>query len=119
MNYEAIEDMMGDGYSNEAQRASAYFVIERGGLKDQTPRAAALTAAGKVVVMVSGVVYGPSDEVIGDDIEVDQVFDTEAEAEAYVASHVDNDCGYDYYHFVYRAPVPVPAPVVEDDDCPF
>lgn len=117
MTYDEVDD----GYSNEAARASAYFLIERGGLKDQTPRAAALTAAGKVVVMVSGVIYGPSSEVLGADIEVDQVFDTEAEAEAYVASHLDNDCGYEFYHFVYRAPAPVvEAPVEdEDDDCPF
>jgi len=119
---EAQEELLGDGFSNDMQRASFIFRMERP-LRNERPEAELRTRLGKHVVMDSHAVYGPCDEIIGDDHVIVGTFDTRAEAEELLARYDDQDVCGEFSHWIFELPAPKPVVIDEaletDDACPF
>jgi hypothetical protein len=113
-------ELEGDGYTNEFARASAESLLLSGGIRNDTDKAHRLTLEGKFVVLA----HWPhhcriTDAVLGEGIGIEEVFDTEAAAEAYRAQFFGAEYG-EYYWSLYRLPVPAAAPAERDlDDIPF
>lgn len=111
--WEAQQELLGDGYSNEFQRVYAQSAMQHP-LRDERALAAQLHAAGRVVVVAALEVCCPvTDGLIGCDYLVVGNFATRIEALTYLG-----DCDQET-RFIYE---PAPAAAVEptqDDQCPF
>jgi hypothetical protein len=119
---EALDELLGDGYSNEYQRASAESLMLRGGIPNQTAKAHELTLAGKFVVLCHWPFYcNVTSAILGEGVTIDVVFDSEADALAFEAQEAAqrHECD-EAYSAIYRIPT-APAPYVADpdDDLPF
>lgn len=118
------DDLMGDGFSNEYQRASFQARLENP-IRNETDEAARLVKAGKWVVMYTFPYYCRiTSGVLGEEVLIYKVCDSLAEA---VAIRDDaNDCSEDpeCHCFLYQAPAePLeprgPAVPDFDDEIPF
>ena len=117
---EYCDDLAGDGYGNEYQRASAQARLENPPRNDQA-EAERLTRAGKfVVVYVAPYYCRVTSGIIGEDFSVVASYDRRDEAESHAWSLHEQVCD-DATAFVYRLPVvePVKPYGREDDECPF
>jgi hypothetical protein len=118
------EDLWGDGYSNEYQRVAAQQLLERP-LRNETLRARELTIEGKFVVLVSFPRYCRfTDGLLGQETVIEKIFDTDAQAQDWVAGYAA-----DYYdaddarHWLYPQVAFGPAKPLFldeiDDEIPF
>jgi hypothetical protein len=111
---EAHQELLGDGYSNEFQRAYAASQLGRLVINERA-QAAALTAAGKYVVCAQQeVCCNVTDALLGYDFVIIKVCDTLAEAETLTA-------GSDYV-FLFQPELPLEEQSTQStdtDDLPF
>jgi hypothetical protein len=114
------DELAGDGFSNELQRASFAARLENPPRNDRA-LAERLTLAGKhVVVMSAPYECRITSAVIGEDFVVVAFYDNKDDAEGHAWSLHERVCD-DASAYVYRALPPEPAapgPVIEDE-CPF
>jgi len=119
-------DEHGDGYRNDYERASAWELIERPLLREDS-LANSLTCQGKFVVCHSWPRYSRvHDAYLGEEIKVRGVYNTQAEAEETLAEERealggDDESSVFIWRFTPALPLPIPAPPVQDepDEIPF
>jgi hypothetical protein len=112
---EAHQELLGDGYSNEFQRAYAVSQLGRSVINERA-QAAALTAAGKYVVCAEQeVCCNLTDALLGYDFVIIKVCEYLDEAETLIA-------GSDYV-FLFQPELPGLLPTEQstdtDDEIPF
>lgn len=108
------DELAGDGFSAEYQRAFFQSQLERP-LRNDEPQARRLTLAGKFVVMASFEVCCPvTDGLIGYDYVIQGVFDSLDDAKRFLDQDGPEDIG------IYRLPEVVASTVPDfDDEIPF
>jgi hypothetical protein len=116
---EYCDELAGDGFSNEYQRASFQSKLENPPHNERA-EAERLTKAGKfVVVCVAPYYCRITDAIIGEHFTIVAAYDERDPAESHAWSYHERVCD-DASCFVYRLPAPAaPAQPTVEDDLPF